>query len=155
MVRRAAGVLRDRDVFCGLRGLSMSNDGKNTGRPMGEMSPEERDEFKKRAASLGSKLEAAKHRDAAAHGQPATDASEASKSAMGRGLRVSAELIGGVVAGGGLGWVLDRWLGTTPWLFIVFFLLGSAAGIMNIVRIGQREKTPPAPSVRDDGDEDK
>jgi ATP synthase protein I len=153
MVRRAAGVSRERVLFCGLWGRSMSNDGKDTGRPMGEMSPEEREAFKKRAASLGSKLEAAKHKDAVAHGQPATASSEASRGAMGRGLRVSAELIGGVVAGGGLGWVLDRWLGTTPWLFILFFLLGSAAGIMNIVRIGQREKTPPAPSILDDGDD--
>jgi ATP synthase protein I len=133
----------------------MSNDGTSSGRPVGELSPEDRDAFKKRAAELGSKLNAAKHKDASAGDHPSSEASVASKQAMGRGLRLSAELIGGVVAGGGLGWVLDRWLGTTPWLFIVFFLLGSAAGIMNIVRIGQREKTPPAPSVPDDGDDDK
>jgi ATP synthase protein I len=133
----------------------MSNDGTSSGRPAGEISPEDREAFKKRAAELGSKLDAAKHKDVSAGGHSAGGASAQSKKAMGRGLRVSAELIGGVVAGGGLGWVLDRWLGTMPWLFIVFFLLGSAAGIMNIVRIGQREKTPPAPSVPDDGDDDK
>jgi ATP synthase protein I len=133
----------------------MSNDGKETGRPMGEMSPEERDAFRKRAAALGSKLDAARHKDAAVYGADGAGPSAASKGAMGRGLRVSAELIGGVVAGGGLGWVLDRWLGTAPWLFIVCFLLGSAAGIMNIVRMGGQEKTPPAPSVPDDGDDEK
>ena len=72
---------------------------------------------------------------------------------MARGLKISAELIGGVVVGGGLGWLLDRWLGTFPLLFIVFFLLGSAAGILNIVRQAQRETTPPAPSVMDDDDD--
>ena len=74
---------------------------------------------------------------------------------MGRGMKISAELIGGVVAGGGIGWVLDKWLNTYPALFIVFFLLGSAAGILNIVRQAQRERTPPAPSVIDDEDDDK
>jgi ATP synthase protein I len=133
----------------------MSNDGSAHGRPSGEISPEDREALKKRAAELGSKLEAAKHRDAKSSGGPPNSASAAANGAMGRGLRVSAELIGGVVAGGGLGWVLDRWLGTMPWLFIIFFLLGSAAGIINIVRIGQREKTPPAPSVPDDGDDEK
>jgi ATP synthase protein I len=133
----------------------MSNDGTANGRPSAEISPAEREAFKKRAAELGSKLDAAKHKDAVSGGKASSAASAEANGAMGRGLRVSAELIGGVVAGGGLGWVLDRWLGTTPWLFIVFFLLGSAAGIMNIVRIGQREKTPPAPSVPDDGDDDK
>jgi ATP synthase protein I len=133
----------------------MSNDGAANGRPSGEMSPADREAFKKRAAELGAKLDAAKHKDATSGGTARSGASVEANGAMGRGLRVSAELIGGVVAGGGLGWVLDRWLGTTPWLFIVFFLLGSAAGIMNIVRIGQREKTPPAPSVPDDADDEK
>jgi ATP synthase protein I len=133
----------------------MSNDGTANGRPSGEMSPDDREAFKKRAAELGAKLDAAKHKDATSGGKAQSGASAEANGAMGRGLRVSAELIGGVVAGGGLGWVLDRWLGTTPWLFILFFLLGSAAGIMNIVRIGQREKTPPAPSVPDDADDEK
>jgi len=34
----------------------------------------------------------------------------------------------------GAGWLLDRWLGTKPWLMIVFFFLGAAAGIMNVYR---------------------
>ena len=74
---------------------------------------------------------------------------------MARGLKISAELIGGVVVGGGLGWLLDKSLNTFPLMFILFFLLGSAAGILNIVRQAQREVTPPAPSVKDDEDDDK
>ena len=55
-------------------------------------------------------------------------------SAMARGLRLSSELIGGVLAGAAIGWLLDRWLGLSPWGMIVFLLLGFAAGILNVIR---------------------
>jgi F0F1-type ATP synthase assembly protein I len=35
----------------------------------------------------------------------------------------------------GLGWLLDRWLGTSPWLMVVGILLGSALGLYEFVRI--------------------
>ena len=74
---------------------------------------------------------------------------------MGRALRVSAELIGGIVVGSLIGWGLDRWLGLQkPWFFILFFLLGAASGILNVIRMAMREKkTPALPSVRDDEDD--
>jgi ATP synthase protein I len=127
----------------------MSNDSNKGDRELGEMSPEDREAIRKRAAELGNKLETAKHR----HERPRASANQGN--AMAKGMRAATELIGGVVAGAGLGWVLDKWLGTTPGLFILGFLLGSAAGMMNIIRMAQREKTPPAPSVRDDQDDDK
>lgn len=55
-------------------------------------------------------------------------------SAMARGLRLSSELIAGVVVGAVLGWGFDRLLSTSPFGFIVFFLLGFAAGVLNVVR---------------------
>src|SRR3954468_9066492 len=55
-------------------------------------------------------------------------------SAMARGLRLSSELIAGVLVGALLGWGFDRLLSTSPFGFIVFFLLGFAAGVMNVVR---------------------
>lgn len=54
--------------------------------------------------------------------------------AFARGFRLSTELVAGVLVGAGLGWLLDRWLGTTPWGLIVFLLLGFAAGILNVMR---------------------
>jgi ATP synthase protein I len=33
--------------------------------------------------------------------------------------------------------LLDRWLGSSPWLLIVFFVLGAAAGIMNVIRVAK------------------
>jgi ATP synthase protein I len=55
-------------------------------------------------------------------------------SGMARGLRLSSELVAGVVVGGALGYALDYWLGIRPWGFIVFVLLGFAAGIVNLMR---------------------
>jgi ATP synthase protein I len=51
-----------------------------------------------------------------------------------RGFRLSSELVAGVVVGAGLGWLLDRWLGISPWGLIVFLLLGFAAGVLNVMR---------------------
>ena len=127
----------------------MSDDKKNgdkSDRDPGKISPEDREVLKRRASDLGARLETAQLRKAG-------PSSGGRGQAMGRGMRIAAEMIGGVIAGGGIGWLLDRWLGTKPWLFIVFFLLGSAAGMLNIIRQAQMEKTPPAPSVRDDDEE--
>ena len=40
----------------------------------------------------------------------------------------------GVVVGAMIGWLLDRWLGISPWGLIVFLLLGFAAGVLNVMR---------------------
>ena len=51
-----------------------------------------------------------------------------------RGFRLSSELVGGVLVGAGLGWLIDRVLGISPWGFIVFLLLGFVAGVLNVMR---------------------
>ena len=48
--------------------------------------------------------------------------------------RVTTELVAGVVVGAFIGWALDNWFGTTPALMVVFFFIGSAAGMMNVWR---------------------
>jgi ATP synthase protein I len=55
-------------------------------------------------------------------------------SAMARGFRLSTELVAGVLVGAALGWLLDRWLGISPFGLIVFLLLGFAAGVFNVMR---------------------
>lgn len=55
-------------------------------------------------------------------------------SGLGFALRIGVELVGGLIVGGGLGLLLDRWLGTAPWLMVLFFLLGAAAGFLNVYR---------------------
>jgi len=39
-----------------------------------------------------------------------------------------------IVIGAWAGWALDRWLGTSPWLFFVFFVFGLIAGVINVYR---------------------
>ncbi|HEY1312216.1 MAG TPA: AtpZ/AtpI family protein, partial [Pseudolabrys sp.] len=43
-------------------------------------------------------------------------------------------LVAGVVVGALIGWLIDRWLGISPWGLIVFLLLGFAAGVLNVMR---------------------
>jgi ATP synthase protein I len=62
------------------------------------------------------------------------DAAQAKASAMAMGLRLSSELVAGVLVGAGLGWGFDRLLSTSPWGLIVFLLLGFAAGVINVMR---------------------
>lgn len=58
----------------------------------------------------------------------------ADASALARGFRLSTELVAGVLVGAGLGWLIDRWLGISPWGLIVFLMLGFAAGVLNVMR---------------------
>ncbi len=58
----------------------------------------------------------------------------ADPSAIARGFRLSTELVAAVVVGAALGWLVDRWLGISPWGMIVFLLLGFAAGVLNVMR---------------------
>jgi ATP synthase protein I len=55
-------------------------------------------------------------------------------SALARGFRLSAEFVAGILVGAGFGWLMDRWLGTSPWGLIVLLLFGFAAGVLNMMR---------------------
>lgn len=48
--------------------------------------------------------------------------------------RLAFDLLAGVVVGLGIGWGLDSWLGTAPWLMVACFFLGSCAGFLNLKR---------------------
>jgi F0F1-type ATP synthase assembly protein I len=43
-------------------------------------------------------------------------------------------LVGSVLIGGGIGWLLDRWLHSAPWLLLLFGLLGFASGMRELLR---------------------
>ena len=55
-------------------------------------------------------------------------------SSMGKALKLSTEMIAAVFVGSIIGYILDNWFDTKPWLTIVFFFAGGAAGILNVVR---------------------
>jgi ATP synthase protein I len=60
----------------------------------------------------------------------------------GIGFRAGVEVVSALVVGIVIGMMLDRWLGTWPWLFLLFFVLGSAAGVMNVNRLFNPRSRP-------------
>ncbi|MGD9538485.1 MAG: AtpZ/AtpI family protein [Alphaproteobacteria bacterium] len=57
------------------------------------------------------------------------------KSNLGRALSLAIEMAAALAVGFGIGWYLDRWLGTKPWLLVVFLIIGLAAGVRNVMRV--------------------
>lgn len=55
------------------------------------------------------------------------------------GFRVGTELLSGVLVGAAIGYLLDRMLGTRPWLMVLFLFLGGAAGVLNVYRFAKSE----------------
>ena len=53
---------------------------------------------------------------------------------MGIAMRLSSELVAAVFVASVIGYYLDKWLETKPFLLIVFFFLGAITGILNVVR---------------------
>ena len=49
--------------------------------------------------------------------------------------RVATELVAGVIVGAFIGWMLDKWLGTSPLLMVLMFFLGATAGMLNVWRM--------------------
>jgi ATP synthase protein I len=92
-------------------------------------SPSKRKDFAERLQALRSEV---KRDEESAGGRAAP------RTATGWVLRLSVELAAGLLVGGVIGWGLDRWLGTSPLMLIVFFLLGATAGIYNVIRAAMR-----------------
>ena len=57
---------------------------------------------------------------------------------MGNAFKLGTELVAAVVVGTIIGFILDSWFGTKPWLIIIFFFLGAAAGMLNVIRTANR-----------------
>jgi ATP synthase protein I len=64
------------------------------------------------------------------------------------GQLVLSQLVGCPLGGGIVGWLLDQWLGTRPWLMLVMLFLGFAVGIWNVIRISNRSQSK-APGERE------
>ena len=64
--------------------------------------------------------------------------SEKRGSFMGNAFKLGTELVAAVAVGTIIGFILDSWFDTKPWLIIVFFFLGAAAGMLNVVRTANR-----------------
>ena len=57
---------------------------------------------------------------------------------MGSAFRLGTELVAAVAVGTIIGFILDSWFDTKPWLIIIFFFLGTAAGMLNVIKAANR-----------------
>ena len=87
---------------------------------------------------LDARLRRARGEDGAKDGPKSSRGSIASDG-LGMAMRIGVELVAGVGVGAGIGYLLDSWLGTAPWLLILFFFLGAAGGMMNVYRAATGE----------------
>ena len=53
---------------------------------------------------------------------------------LGTAFKMSTELVAAVVVGTIIGFILDGWFGTKPWLILMFFFVGVIAGIINVIK---------------------
>ena len=60
------------------------------------------------------------------------------KSSFGKAFQLSTELVSAVLVATIIGFILDNWFGTKPWLIIIFFFIGVATGIINVIRSAKK-----------------
>ena len=109
----------------------MIDDDSQAGRDKGPRPTTDSDlseRFRRLETQLDQKRPAAPRRDVS------SEPPSSSPSAMGRAFRMSTEFVAGVLAGGGLGYMVDRFAGTRPWGLIVLLMLGFGAGVYNVMR---------------------
>src|SRR5436305_2009876 len=112
------------------RVAAMASDGANRpGRGTGD-NPSEA-ELSERLRRLGERLGPERAEGNAAPAPSESQGSDAN--GVGKAMRLSSEFIAGIIAGFGVGWLLDRVFGTSPWGLIVFLMLGFVAGLMNVM----------------------
>tara|TARA_A100001035_G_scaffold133354_1_gene104863 strand:- start:429 stop:704 length:276 start_codon:yes stop_codon:yes gene_type:complete len=80
--------------------------------------------------SLKTRLEIAKKKIQNKTNSPKND----KNSNFGEAFKLSTELVAAVGVGTIIGFILDEWFGTKPWLILIFFFVGVIAGILNVIR---------------------
>jgi ATP synthase protein I len=131
MFRAALGRRKYRDLAWTVAGVeSMADDARERG---------DREQPSLDDAALSARLKRLGERLGHVHSDRPSESNlgqrpTADPSAIARGFRLSTELVAGVLVGAAVGWLIDRWLGISPWGMIVFLLLGFAAGVLNVMR---------------------
>jgi ATP synthase protein I len=106
------------------------------------MAPDDQDDDDaRRLAELEQNLR--KARQQRGEVQQTNQATAAPPSKLGIAFRLVSELLAGVIVGGAIGWALDRFFGTAPILLIVMFLVGVAAGFVNVMRAAREMNAKP------------
>lgn len=64
-----------------------------------------------------------------------TETRQGDMSALARGLRIGSEFVAAILVGSGIGFLIDHFAGTSPWALLIMFMMGFAAGILNVTRV--------------------
>jgi len=87
----------------------------------------EKDDFKTRLKIANLKIRKQQNQD-----------NEKKGAFMGSAFKLGTELVAAVGVGTIIGFILDNWFGTKPWLIIVFFFLGAIAGMLNVIKAAKK-----------------
>ena len=87
----------------------------------------EQDDFKTRLKIANSKIRKQLNQD-----------NEKKGAFMGSAFKLGTELVAAVGVGTIIGFILDSWFGTKPWLIIIFFFLGAIAGMLNVIKAAKK-----------------
>ena len=85
------------------------------------------DQFKTRLKIAKNKIRAKK-----------SSKNDESSSGIGVAFKMSTEWVSAVSVGTIIGFILDNWFGTKPWLILIFFFVGVIAGIMNVIKSAKK-----------------
>ncbi len=89
-----------------------------------------------RLMSLDQRLDRAKREEALRAGnQPSEESQRLIRSV---GMRILSDLVGLPFGGGLIGWLIDRWAGTTPWFMLALLFLGFGLAVRNVMRIANQ-----------------
>ena len=97
---------------------------------MSDKDPPSNDEFKARLAKARQKQEE--------NSWESRDLKVERSGAYGRAWRLSVEIVAAMALCGWFGWLLDKWLGTKPWLLLVFLFIGAGVGIYNVFKVAKQ-----------------
>ena len=106
---------------------------------------------------LASRIASAKRERDIEDNRASRDASP-EMSGMARGMRIGTEFIAAILVGAAIGYAIDLGLGTSPWGLLIMFMVGFAAGILNVTRVvtamNKAAPPPPGSDLGPDVDED-
>lgn len=110
------------------------------------------DSAKEVTGDLASRIASAKRERDIEDNRASRDASP-EMSGMARGMRIGTEFIAAILVGSIFGYLIDLGLGTSPWGLLIMFLVGFAAGILNVTRVvtQMNAASPPPPPGSDMG----
>ena len=94
-----------------------------------------------RLTSLNQRLKQAQLEEAARKGKP--DVERSRQVVRSAGMRLLQDLLGLPFGGGLIGWLLDRWLGTAPWIMLAMLFLGFGLAVRNVMRIAKQGSNGP------------